>query len=321
MSRASPERVPPAVESSLPSTLEGAAEAFAHHLRAERALSPHTVEAYGRDVRRYLSILSSMGVPDADDGRREHVETFLASLGAEGLEARSAARALSSVRAFYRHRSERRDDAPDPTEGLRGPRVGRTVPGALSRVEVEALLAAPAGTEPETVRDRAMLLLLYASGLRVSELCGVPLGAVDYRQGLIRVRGKGNRERLVPVSTRALEALRLYSETARVALLKGRVARDFFITKRGRRMSRQNFWSRLGRWARAAGIRTSFSPHTLRHSFATHLLAGGADLRAVQTMLGHAQIVTTEIYTHVGREQLHAAYARAHPRGRIRRQS
>jgi integrase/recombinase XerD len=322
MSPASRERVAPIpLDLPLPPALEGAAEAFAHHLRAERALSPHTVEAYGRDLRRYLAVLGSRDVLDADKARREHVEAFLTGLTGQGIDARSAARALSAIRSFYRHRGERRDDAVDPTEGVRGPRIGRSVPAALSRNEVEALLAAPAGQEPEVVRDRAMLLLLYASGLRVSELCGVPLGAVDFRQGLVRVRGKGNKERLVPVSMKALEALRNYSDTARDELLHGRLSRDLFVTKRGRRMSRQNFWIRLGRWARSAGIRTALSPHTLRHSFATHLLAGGADLRAVQAMLGHAQIVTTEIYTHVERERLHAAYERSHPRSRARRSS
>ena len=316
MSAASPEGEagPPA----LPPALEGAAEAFGHHLRAERALSPNTVEGYARDVRRYLAILASAGAPDADAARREHVEQFLVKLAADGLDARSSARALSAVRSFYKHRAERREDAPDPTEGVRGPRVARTLPSTLSRDQVDSLLAAPQGSEPETVRDRAMLVLLYASGLRVSELCGLPLGAVDFRGGLLRVRGKGGKDRLVPTSGRALAELKQYLEAARPKLLGKRTARDFFVTRLGRRMSRQNFWQRLGRWARAAGITSELSPHTLRHSFATHLLAGGADLRAVQAMLGHSQIVTTEIYTHVGREHLRAAYDGAHPRSRTR---
>jgi integrase/recombinase XerD len=309
MSSASPE--------TLPEALEGALEAFVHHLRAERALSVHTVEAYGRDVRRYLRGLAQVGVQDADEARREHVERMLVTLAAEAIGARSSARALSSVRAFYRHRSERREGAPDPTEEVRGPRIGRPLPEALMREEVEALLAAPTGAESETVRDRAMILLLYASGLRVSELCGLPLGAVDMRQHLVRVRGKGGKDRIVPVSGRALVAIGEYV-AARSSILGDRTSRDLFVTRRGRRMTRQNFWKRLGEWARAAGIERTFSPHTLRHSFATHLLAGGADLRSVQAMLGHSQLVTTEIYTHVGRERLRAAYDKAHPRGRRR---
>ena len=311
MSSDSPER-------PLPPALDGALEAFVHHLRAERALSKHTVEAYARDVKRYLLGLEEAGVTDPDDARREHVEALLVSLAQSEISPRSSARAVSSVRTFYRHRIERRDGAPDPTEEVKGPRIGRPLPEALSHAEVDALLAAPSGSEPETIRDRAMLLVLYASGLRVSELCGLPVGAVDGRQGLIRVRGKGGKDRLVPVSGRALTGLQQYLEAARVELLGKRTSRDLFVTRLGRKMSRQNFWVRLGLWARAAGISRTFSPHTLRHSFATHLLAGGADLRAVQSMLGHAHLATTEIYTHVGREQLRRTYDRAHPRSRLK---
>jgi integrase/recombinase XerD len=304
------------VERDLPLTpaLEGAAEAFTQHIRAERTLSPHTVEGYARDVRRYLELLMNAGVADADGARREHVEGFLATLADRGLDPRSSARALSAIRTFHRHRMERREDAPDPTAEVRGPRVGRRLPEALAPAEVESILAAPSGSEPETVRDRAMLLLLYASGLRVSELCGLPVGAVDFRQRVVRVRGKGGKDRLVPVSGRALEAMAAYARGARQAILGSRTSRDLFVTRRGGRMTRQNFWNRLGQWARSAGLSVHLSPHTLRHSFATHLLAGGADLRSVQTMLGHSQIATTEIYTHVGREHLRRAYDRAHPR-------
>lgn len=306
---------PESPEAPLPPALDGALEAFVRHLRAERTLSVHTVEAYARDVRRFLALLAARAIQDADHAVRAHVEEHLSQLARDGVGARSSARALSSVRAFYRHRAERRDDAPDPTEEVRGPRIGRPLPDALSREEVEALLSAPAGNEPETVRDRAMLLLLYASGLRVSELCGLPMGAIDVRQGLVRVRGKGGKDRLVPVSRRALDALAEYAQM-RGEILGGRTSRDLFVTRLGRRMTRQNFWDRLGRWARAAGIGRTFSPHTLRHSFATHLLEGGADLRALQAMLGHSQLATTEIYTHVGRKVLKATYDRTHPRSR-----
>ena len=306
----------------LPPELDGALEAFVHHLRAERALSRHTVEAYARDVQRYLGLLAQEGVADPDEAQRRHVERFLAQLAAQGIGPRSSARMLSAVRAFHRHRAERREDAPDPTEEVRGAKATRTLPESLAPAEVEALLAAPSGEEPETVRDRAMLFLLYASGLRVSELCGLAGGSVDARQQLVRVRGKGGKDRLVPVSSRALEMIAAYVASARPQLLGERSSRDLFVTRRGRRMTRQNFWKRLETWARVAGIGRRFSPHTLRHSFATHLLEGGADLRSLQAMLGHAQLVTTEIYTHVGRGQLHRAYDAAHPRagkGRSRR--
>lgn len=301
----------------LPAALDGAFEAFIHHLRAERALSVHTVEAYGRDVRRYLECLAE-GSGDPDHASRADVERFLERLAAERVAPRSVARMLSSVRAFHRHRIERDEYAFDPTEEVRGPREGRALPDALSRAEVEALLAAPQDDENETVRDRAMLLLLYASGLRVSELCALPMGAIDERQGVVRVKGKGGKERLVPVSGRAIESVRGYIDVARARLLDGRSSKDLFVTRRGSRMTRQNFWARLQHWARVAGIARTFSPHTLRHSFATHLLAGGADLRVVQVMLGHSQLATTEIYTHVGREHARKTYDAAHPRARNR---
>jgi integrase/recombinase XerD len=304
---------------ALPPSLDGALEAFVHNLRAERAMSVHTVEAYARDVRRYLCLLAAKGLADPDDATGADVEAFVASLTKEGIAARSAARMLSSVRAFHRHRTERRDDAPDPTAEVRGPKPGRALPEVLTPSEVVALLTAPSGDEPETVRDRAMLVLLYASGLRVSELCGLGLGGIDVRQGVVRVRGKGGKDRLVPVSGKALDALAHYETHARPLLLGARQSRDLFVTRLGRRMTRQNFWLRLGRWARAAGIGRTFSPHTLRHSFATHLLANGADLRSVQLMLGHAQLATTELYTHVDRTRLHRAYDKAHPRARVPR--
>jgi integrase/recombinase XerD len=308
----------PAPPKPLAPALDGALEAFGHHLRAERAMSPHTVEADARDVRRFLELLDSDGVGDADEATRAHVERFLGELHEAGIAARSAARMLSSVRAFYRHRAERREGAPDPTEELKGPRVGRPLPKTLTREDLEKLLAAPDGEEPEAVRDRAMLALLFSSGLRVSELCGLPLGSIDARQRLVRVRGKGGKDRLVPVSGRALEAVAHYAGAARAALLEGRSSRDLFVTRRGGRMTRQNLWERLRRWALAAGLSTIPSPHVLRHSFATSLLGGGADLRAVQAMLGHSQLSTTEIYTHVGRERLRESYDRAHPRSRRR---
>jgi integrase/recombinase XerD len=306
---------------ALSPTLDGALEAFVHHLRAERAMSVHTVEAYSRDVRRYLALLDAKGIADPDAASGADVEAFVAALSQEGIAARSAARMLSSVRAFHRHRTERSDDVPDPTAEVRGPRPGHSLPEVLAPAEVVALLTAPSGDEPETMRDRAMLVLLYASGLRVSELCGLVLGSIDVRQGLVRVRGKGGKDRLVPVSGKALAAVDAYESQARPRLLNGRPCRDLFVTRLGRRMTRQNFWLRLGRWARVAGIGRTFSPHTLRHSFATHLLANGADLRSVQLMLGHAQLATTELYTHVDRTRLHEAYDKAHPRARLPRKA
>jgi len=242
----------------LPPGLEGALEAFVHHLRAERAMSPRTVEAYARDVRRYLTLAAVRGVAHADAATPADVEAFLQNLSQEGLAPRSAARMLSSVRAFHRHRTERSDDAANPTDEVRGPKVGRALPEVLTPDEVEALLAPPRDDAPETLRDQAMLLLLYASGLRVSELCGLTLASIDVRQGVVRVRGKGGKDRLVPVSGRALEGIARYEQDVRPALLAGRSSRDLFVTRRGRRMTRQNFWLRLDLRARAAGIGRRF---------------------------------------------------------------
>jgi len=309
----------PTAGAALVPALEGALEGFDLHLRAERSLSGHTVAAYAADVRQYLTHLASRGVADVDAAARDDVESWLVQLAQEGLGPRSAARKLSAVRAFHRHRRERHEghgatELPDPADGVGAPRQGRAVPEALSRSEVASLLTPLPDESPEELRDQAMLLLLYASGLRVSELCGLPMGAVESERQVVRVRGKGGKDRLVPVSGRALEGLSRYLSDARPLLLEGGASRDLFVTRRGRRMTRQNFWLRLERRARLAGIARRFSPHTLRHSFATHLLAGGADLRALQAMLGHSQLATTEIYTHVESDRLRRTYDAAHPR-------
>jgi integrase/recombinase XerD len=296
------------------SPLEPALDLFLSYLKVEKGLAANSVEAYGRDLRRYLDDLARAGVASWERVGRPEVRAHLASLTARGLSPRSQARALSALRAFHRLLCRERLAPADPTDEVDSPRPGRRLPEVLSPGEVSRLLAAPDARRPAGARDRAMLELLYAAGLRVSELVSLDLNQVDLESRVLLVRGKGSKERLVPVGGPAAEALRRWLSGPRERMLRGRRSRDLFVTPRGRRMTRQGFWKLLGRYARGAGIRRRFSPHTLRHAFATHLLAGGADLRAVQAMLGHADISTTQIYTHLDRSQVRRLYDRHHPR-------
>ena len=298
----------------VPSPLDPALDLFLVHVRVEKGLSPHSVDGYARDLRRYLDDLATQGLAAWEDVQRPHLLAHLDHLLRRGLSARSQARALSAIRGLHRLLVAERLARLDPTEDVDGPRLGSRLPRLLSRAEVDRLLAAPSPRAAAGLRDRAMLELLYATGLRVSELVGLSVNDVHLETRMLLARGKGSKERIVPVGAPAAAALRDYLRLARPRLLAGRASRDLFVTRLGRRMTRQGFWKLLDRYARQAGIRRRVSPHQLRHSFATHLLAGGADLRAVQAMLGHADISTTQIYTHLDRTELQRAYARHHPR-------
>jgi integrase/recombinase XerD len=294
--------------------LEPAFDVYLAHLRVEKGLSENSVEAYGRDIRSYLEALDRMGISSWEQVDRSAVRQHLAGLLQRGLSARSQARALSAIRGLHKLLAAERLAPADPTDEVDAPRAARKLPGLLSRDEVDRLLLGP---DPRTAagrRDRAMLELLYATGLRVSELVSLQLNDVELESRVLVARGKGNKERLVPVGAPAAEAVKAYLATARERLLKGRRSRDLFVTPRGRTLTRQGFAKLLGRYARGAGIRRAISPHKLRHSFATHLLEGGADLRAVQAMLGHADVTTTQIYTHVDRTHVKRLHARYHPR-------
>jgi integrase/recombinase XerD len=297
------------------SRLDPALDLFLTHVRVEKGLAQNSVEAYGRDLARYLRHLDQLGCADWAAVGRQEVLAHLAELTSQGLSARSQARALSAIRALHRLLLAERIAPRDPTDEIDSPRAGRPLPAPLSADECARLLAAP---DPRTAagrRDRAMLELLYATGLRVSELVGLTLNDVDLEARLLIARGKGNKERLVPVGAPAAEAVRAYlSGGTRDRLLKGRRVKDLFVTARGARLTRQGFAKLLDNCARKAGIRRRISPHKLRHAFATHLLAGGADLRAVQAMLGHADLATTQIYTHVETSQARRLYDRYHPR-------
>jgi integrase/recombinase XerD len=296
------------------SPLEAALDLFLVHVRVEKGLSANTVEGYGHDLRRYLDHLAAAGVTDWARVTRRDVQDHLAALVAGGLSARSQARALSAIRGLHRLLAAERLTPGDPADEVDSPRRERTLPRLLTPAECAAVLAAPDPRTPAGSRDRAMLELLYATGLRVSELVGLTLNDVNLETRVLVARGKGNKERLVPVGAPAAEAVRAYLGGARERLLKGRRSPHLFVTPRGGRMTRQGFAKLLDHHGRAAGIGRRISPHKLRHAFATHLLAGGADLRAVQAMLGHADVATTQIYTHVDTTQSRRLYDRFHPR-------
>jgi integrase/recombinase XerD len=294
--------------------LDPALDLFLVHVRVEKGLAANSVDAYARDLRRYLDDLAEQGVSDWREARREHLLAHLDHLLRAGIGARSQARALSAIRSLHRLLVSERLAEVDPTEDVDGPRPSRKLPQLLSREEVERLLAAPKPRSAAGARDKAMLELLYATGLRVSELVGLSVNDVHLETRMLLARGKGSKERIVPVGAPAAAAVKSYLEAARPRLLHGRVSKDLFVTPRGGRMTRQGFWKLLNRYARGAGIARRISPHKLRHSFATHLLAGGADLRAVQAMLGHADVATTQIYTHVETSHVRRVYDKHHPR-------
>lgn len=296
--------------------MDEAIEGFIYYLKVERGRSTNTLQAYRHDLRRLAAWLEERGVRSPAEVTHALLADHLVALDREGLGLRSIARARTSVRQLFVFLVKEGHLEADPTALLDAPRFPSPLPVVLTGAQVEALLAAPDPDSTLGLRDAAMIETLYATGLRVSELVGLPLAALDLRIGLVKVRGKGDKERLVPVGGRATELLARYLERSRPLLDPDGHAATVFVNRRGRPMTRQNFWQRLNGWARRAGIRGKVSPHVLRHSFATHLLENGADLRALQAMLGHADISTTQIYTHVTRARLRALHERHHPRGR-----
>ena len=291
------------------------------HLNAlwlEKGLSDNSLAAYRRDLNAFAAWLAgpSCGQPggllDADPVR---IQEYLADRYRRRASPRSVARALSCLRGFYDTQLRSGTLARHPMAGISSPKQGRPLPKFLSEVDVEKLLNAPDATQTIGLRDRAMLELLYATGLRVSELTGLALDQINLRQGVVRVLGKGSKERLVPMGEEAMHWLHAYLRDGRPALLGPRQSNACFVTPRGGGMTRQAFWYRIRHWALCAGIDKPLSPHTLRHAFATHLLDHGADLRVVQMLLGHSDLSTTQIYTHVAQTRLQDLHARHHPRG------
>ncbi len=282
------------------------------HLAVERNLSPRTVASYGRDLAQFAAHLAAEGM-ELDHVERATVRTYLGRRRDGGLGERSAARALSALRGLFRFLVQTGVVNSDPTADLQSPTLWRTVPHFLTAAEVEALLAAPDVATPLGLRDRAMLETLYATGVRVSELVGLTTDRLRLDPGFIQVVGKREKERLVPIGRAAMHWLERYLEVARPRLDRQRRP-ELFLNHRGGRLTRQGFWKILRGHGLTAGVRSHLSPHVLRHSFATHLVENGADLRAVQMMLGHASLTTTEIYTHVARERLRRLYDEKHPR-------
>jgi integrase/recombinase XerD len=294
---------------------ESLLDEFCDTLWLQDGLARNTLESYRRDVRQFAAWLRSTHGKALLAADRADIQRYLGHKFAVKARATSAARLLSSLKRFYRHAMSTGKARADPTLDIDAPVTPRGLPKSLSEEDVEALLYAPDLESDLGVRDRAMLETLYASGLRVSELVTLKVSQVSQDMGVVRVIGKGSKERLVPLGEEALTWLGRYVKEARASILARRTSDDLFVTARGAAMTRQAFWNLVKRYARRAGIRKPISPHTLRHAFATHLLNHGADLRVVQLLLGHADISTTQIYTHVARERLKQLHAKHHPRG------
>lgn len=288
---------------------------FCDALWLEDGLSRHTLDAYRLDLRQFGDWLLERRGRTLTQAERADLLAYLSHRFQQRTRPRSAARLLSSLKRFYRHLLREGRIGADPTLQIESPKLPRALPKSLTEEDVEALLAAPNESTALGSRDRAMLETLYASGLRVSELVGLKISQLNQNAGVVRILGKGARERLVPIGEEALHWLRVYLVETRPALLRGRTSDTLFVTAHARGMTRQAFWNLVRRYAAVAGIDKAISPHTLRHAFATHLLNHGADLRAVQLLLGHADISTTQIYTHVARERLRRLHAKHHPRG------
>ncbi len=290
-------------------------EGFADALWMERGLSQNTLVAYQSDLRSFAVWIDRERGRCLIEARRLDLLDYLTVLSVSGRKPRSAARLLSCLRQFYQHLLRQGLIREDPSARVDAPKLGRPLPASLTELEVEALLGAPDTGDPRGHRDRTMLEVLYASGLRVTELVTLTPSQVSLTQGVVRVTGKGSKERLVPLGEEAGAWLRDYVRGPRMDLLGGRVSDFLFPTARSEHMTRQAFWQLIKRYALVAGVVKPLSPHTLRHAFATHLLNHGADLRVVQMLLGHSDLSTTQIYTHVARERLKQLHAMHHPRG------
>jgi len=286
-------------------------DAFVDALWVENGLSKNTLSAYASDLRIFNKTLSS----PIEQASNNDIRLFLSQRYEQGISARSSARILSSLRRFYTYLLREKLATIDPTALIDQPQLGRPLPDTLSEHDIELLLEAPEPSSILGARDKAMLEMLYATGLRVSELVNLSNDQINLRMGVLRVTGKGNKERLVPVGEQALSCLEDYMQHSRKALLSEHQCNTIFVTNRGAGMTRQAFWHIIKRYAKKAGITKELSPHTLRHAFATHLLNHGADLRVVQLLLGHSDLSTTQIYTHVANERLKELHSQYHPRG------
>ena len=296
-------------------SLDVIVDQYINYLILEKGLSKNTIESYSRDISRYVEYLKKKGGRQISDADTPLILTYLISLRDGGLKSRSTARHLVTLRGFYRYLVQEKIIKHDPVRLIDLPKSGLKLPDVLSVSEIKLLLSVPDTQTPLGLRNAAMIELLYAAGLRVSELVNLKLLDINTEAGFVRVIGKGSKERIVPIGHYAQKRLDNYVKTALPQLLKGGVSHYLFVARAGKPMTRQGFWKLLKQYALQARIAKKITPHSFRHSFASHLLEGGADLRAVQVMLGHADIATTQIYTHVAREHLKQMHAKYHPRG------
>lgn len=295
--------------------MEQLLDQFLHYLIVEKGLSKNTIEAYSHGLIRFLNHLREKGVREIQEVGKFHIRGFLLTLRGKNLNTKSIVRNLVAIRTFFRFLIQEGVLGSNPVEELESPKVAKTLPEILTLKEIEQILEQPNLQTPLGTRDRAMLEMLYATGMRVSELTQLPIHQVNLEGGYVLLYGKGSKERIVPLGTEAMKWVTVYLKTARGILSKGKENPSLFINRSGKGMSRQRFWKNLKDYARRAGLRKRITPHLLRHSFASHLLERGADLRSVQMMLGHADISTTQIYTHVTGERLKKVHKQYHPRG------
>lgn len=288
---------------------------FLQHLILERRLAENTIDSYRSDLSFLFDYLRQQNIDTISTITSSQIQAFFGDCHRRGIGARSNSRRLAALRAFFSFALERRLISANPLAHMNAPKVGKTLPKALSLEEVDKILSLPEKTSPLILRNHAMLYLLYATGIRVSELVNLPVNACNLNSCNVRILGKGGKERMVPFSEPAREKIEDYLQRARPLILKARPCSLLFVSNRGKGISRSRFWQIISQWSAQAGVAKKVSPHMLRHSFATHLLAGGADLRAVQMMLGHSDISTTQIYTHVDATRLKSIHQRFHPRG------
>lgn len=289
-------------------------ERFIHYLAVERGLAQNTLESYARDLNAYIEFLKRSGIVDLNQTRRANIIAYLAELQRKGRATTTISRNLASLRAFYGFLLRDGLLDGDPTANLESPKIEKRLPKVLTVGEVESLLEGPDQGTVAGIRDKAMLELLYATGIRVSELVSLNISDVNLNMGFLKCYGKGSKERIIPLGTVALQSVSEYIMQSRVKFERNPSEESLFLNHHGQRLSRQGFWKIIKKYAHCAAIDKEITPHTLRHSFATHLLENGADLRAVQEMLGHADISTTQIYTHLTKSRLKEVYAKAHPR-------
>ena len=289
-------------------------DSFLTYLTIEKGLSKNTLESYGRDVRKFLLFLEEGQIKTIQEIKYENILDFLSHFKKQGFSDTTTVRTIVSIKQFFKYLLLEKIIKEDPTSQIRTPKMKKSIPGVISLEDVERVLASPNESTPEGIRDLAMLEVLYATGIRVSELIWLKLNDVNFEMGFVIVYGKGSKERIVPIGGQAQEKLRTYMELSRPLLLKSRDSKELFVTRRAKAMTRQGFWKLIKNYALKAGITKQISPHTMRHSFATHLLERGADLRTIQIMLGHSDISTTQIYTHVENERLKEIHKKYHPR-------